>query len=212
VVLDVRETEEAAPGPTFGRRRPRWRWVIVGGASVVLVPFLFAIGVNLGKDPSLVPSPLLGRPAPSFVLPRILATGQLSSTELAGRVYVINFWASWCIPCQEETPRLEAFYQRWHSQGVELVGILHEDTVANAVAFQRHFGGTWPLVNDPGGAVGLNYGVRGVPETFVVDSRGLVMAKLIGAVGPTTLDGVLNQIAAGDGPISTRNDQYRTSP
>jgi cytochrome c biogenesis protein CcmG/thiol:disulfide interchange protein DsbE len=209
-VGEVGGPEDARPSP--GSRRRRWRWFVVGAGVIVLVPFVFAIARNLGRDPTLAGSPLLGHRAPPFSLTRIDAPDALNSDQLSGRVYVVNFWASWCIPCQQETANLDAFYQRWRGRGVELVGVLHEDTVANARTFHRDFGGSWPLVNDPGDAVGLNYGVRGVPETFVVDSRGIVMARLIGAVGPNTLDELLNRLAAGDGPISTRNSQYRTAP
>jgi cytochrome c biogenesis protein CcmG/thiol:disulfide interchange protein DsbE len=136
----------------------------------------------------------------------------VSTDRLAGRIYVLNFWASWCVPCREETPALESFYRRWHPEGVELVGVLYDDTIGAARSFRRELGGTWPLVDDPGGRVALDYGVRGVPETYVVDADGTIMAKLIGAVGPTTLDRVLDQIGTGSAPIASRNDRYRTEP
>jgi cytochrome c biogenesis protein CcmG/thiol:disulfide interchange protein DsbE len=199
---------EAHPIPARGRPRII-RWVVVVTSAAFLVPLLFVLGSRLGKDPRFVRSPLLGKPAPALDLPRIDTTGRISSGDLAGRVYVVNFWASWCVPCIEETPALESFYRRWGPRGVELVGILYNDTVDAARQFREQYGGSWPLVDDPGGRAGVDHGVFGVPETFVVDERGVVMAKLIGAVGPTTLDEVLTSLEAGGGPVTSSNDRYQ---
>jgi cytochrome c biogenesis protein CcmG/thiol:disulfide interchange protein DsbE len=185
--------------------------VLLATSVIVVVPFLFLLGSRLGKDPTLVRSPLLGRPAPDFSLPRIGQPGTLRSAELAGKIYVLNFWSSWCVPCREETPTLEDFYQRWRNRGVELVGVLYGDTVKAAQEFRRQFGGTWPLADDPGGRTAIDYGVFGVPETFVVDEQGVIMAKLVGAIAPGTLDTVLTRL--GDGaPIYEQNNRYRTAP
>lgn len=202
---------EGASGLRSRRARPL-RWVLVLTGVAVLVPFLFLLGSGLGKDPSLVRSPLLGKPAPAFALPRIDGPGRASSGNLAGRLYVVNFWASWCVPCREETPVLEAFYQRWRPQGLELVGILYNDTPDAARRFRTEFGGSWPLVDDPRGRTAIDYGVFGVPETFVVDRRGVIMAKLIGAVSPGTLDDIIGRIERGSGPLLSQNDQYRRTP
>ena len=209
------DSEEVVPAAQvgLGRRRVRvLRWVMVGVGVAVVVPFLFVLGSGLGRDPHLVRSPLLGKPAPEFTLPRFDQPGTMSSNDLAGRIYVINFWASWCVPCREETPVLESFYQRWRPRGVELIGILYADKVAAALDFRRQYGGSWPLVDDPQARTTIDYGVFGVPETFVVDASGVIMAKLVGAVGPTTLDEVLASIQAGADPLYSQNDRYRRSP
>lgn len=193
------------------RRRPILRWAIVSSSLVVLVPFLYLLGDRIGTDPTLVDSPLLGKPAPAFDLARIDAPGRVRTTDLTGRIVVVNFWASWCVPCRAETPALEAFYQRYRADGVELVGIMYDDRRGDALAFRRELGGTWPIVDDPGGRAALDFGVRGVPETFVIDGRGTIMAKLIGAVGPGALESIVEQVRTGGAPVTARNDQYRTS-
>ena len=167
-------------------------------------------GARLGQDPTLVQSPLLGKPAPSFELP-LLDGGTITSEELVGEPYIVNFWASWCVPCRDEAPILQAFHERWADDGVQLLGVVYQDTESKAAEFRDEFGLTFPQALDPGGRTAIDHGVFGIPETYVVDQRGIVMAKLIGAVGPTTLDDVLAQIRAGE-TVTDRNDQYRTSP
>lgn len=185
--------------------------MIAAAGLLVLVPFLYLLGDRIGTDPALVDSPLLGRLAPTFDLPRVDEPGQVRSSGLAGQIVVVNFWASWCVPCREETPALEAFYQRYQADDVELLGIMFDDGRSDARAFRRELGGTWPILDDPDGRVALDFGVRGVPETFVIDAEGKVMAKLIGAVGPGVLESIVAQVRAGGEPVTARNDRYRTS-
>ena len=201
-----------APDAAGGLDRPRRsRPLRVAGLAMgtVLIGLLFILGGRIGKDPTFVRSPLLGKPAPTFSLPRFDQPGRLSSSQLSGRTYVVNFWASWCVPCREETAALEAFYRQWRPRGVELVGILYNDTVEAALAFRKELGGTWPLVDDPGSRTAIDYGVFGIPETFVIDEGGIVMAKLTGAVGPGVLEDMLARLDAGSAPVFSENDQYQ---
>lgn len=202
-------SEPATTDATVIPLRRKWRWVVVGVSVSILVPLLFVMARGMAVEPREVRSPLLGKPAPSFDLPRIDAAGRFRSDSQRGIIYIINFWASWCVPCRRETAALEDFYQRWRSRGVELVGISYDDDARAALAFRAQYGGTWPLVDDPDLKTSVSYGVIGVPETFVVDSRGIVMAKLIGAVGPNTLDDVIARITGG-ATVTERNDDYRT--
>ncbi len=205
-------TAPPIPSERPARRRHPIRWAGVGIGVAVVMTIGVVGGLNLGRnpDPSLAPSPLLSEPAPQWELP-LLDGDTLSSAELAGRPYVVNFWASWCIPCRAEAPHLQAFAQRHANDGIAIVGIVWNDDADNARRFREEFELTFRQVTDRDGRTALDYGVFGVPETYVVDHRGIVMAKLIGAAGPTTLDDVLAQVLGGD-QVTTENDQYRTRP
>jgi cytochrome c biogenesis protein CcmG, thiol:disulfide interchange protein DsbE len=191
-------------------RRRRWvRWSVAGLAVVVILGGGIVAGRGLTRNPTLVDSPLIDKPAPAFRLPGL--DGQdVASGDFAGRLYVVNFWASWCVPCRAEAAHLQSFWERYGPEGVALVGVVYQDDEDAAREFRDEFGLTFPQVMDPGGRTALDFGVFGIPETFVVDEQGVVKAKLIGAVGPDTLDRVLSQVAAGE-TYTSRNDDYRTS-
>ena len=204
----IAEGPDAAGGLRRPRRSRPLRAVALA-VGVVLIGLVLVLGSRLGKDPALVRSPLLGKTAPQFSLPRFDQPGRVFSSQLSGRIYVVNFWASWCVPCWRETPALDAFYRQWQPRGVELVGILYNDTVEAALAFRRELEGAWPLADDPGGRTAIDYGVFGIPETFVIDERGIVMAKLTGAIGPGVLEDTLARLGAGSEPVFSENDQYQ---
>ena len=205
------DTAVAVRSMPVTRRRRGWaRWLLAALALVGIGGWALVAGSRLGEDPTVVRSPLIGKPAPAFALPS-LDGGLVRSDQLGGDVLVVNFWASWCVPCREEAPHLEAFSQRWSEQGVRVVGIVYNDTEGRARAFRDEFGLTYPQVMDPDGRAAIDFGVFGVPETFVIDARGVVMAKLVGAVGPRTLDDVLARIEGGE-VVTAENDRYRTQP
>lgn len=206
---DQRTSAAQAPetGPSRRRRRPV-RWIAVGSVAVVVLGLLTVFAARVGTDPTLVESPLLGKPAPSFDLPG-LDDGRVRSADLAGRPYVVNFWASWCVPCRQEAPHLRSFHERWSPRGVEVIGIVWNDSESDARRFREEFGLRFPQAVDPGSRAALDFGVFGIPETYVVDARGIVMAKLVGAVGPTTLDQVLTDAMAGETRTES-NEDYRT--
>ena len=214
------ETEEdgggegvAADARPASRRTGRRRWVTWSVAAAALgALFVWAIitGSRLGQNPALIESPLIGNPAPEFTLPALGGGGEVSTADYDGDILVVNFWASWCVPCRAEAPHLQSFYERWSSQGVGMVGIVYQDSEAAAMEFRDEFGLTFPQVMDPDGTAAIDFGVFGIPETFVIDEDGVVMAKLIGAVGPQTLDAVLAQIRAGN-PVTEANDQYQST-
>jgi cytochrome c biogenesis protein CcmG, thiol:disulfide interchange protein DsbE len=118
-------------------------------------------------------------PAPGFTLPRLGEDGELSLEELRGQAVVVNFWASWCAPCRDEAPTLEAAWQTYRSEGLVVVGVDFNDFERDAIAFARENGMTYPLVYDRDGKLVEAYGATGVPETFVVDRQGRIVGRPI---------------------------------
>ncbi len=170
---------------TAGDRRRRGhpvRWAVAGVCVVVLLPLVVVLGSRLGKDPTVGQrSAVLNKPVPEFSLPNIDG-GTISSEDLVGRPYLVNFWASWCAPCRQEHGNLEALYARYRSQGMELLGVLWNDNIQGARSYRRDLGGQWPILEDPNERLAVDFGVTGPPETFLVDDAGVIRYKVRGAV------------------------------
>jgi cytochrome c biogenesis protein CcmG/thiol:disulfide interchange protein DsbE len=120
--------------------------------------------------------------APRFVLPRLGADATLDLTTLRGRVVVLNFWASWCVPCREEAVALEATWQRYRDRGVVVLGVNVQDLVPEAERFLKETRTTYSVVRDRDNTVYRAYGLTGVPETFFIDRSGRIIRKFPGAV------------------------------
>jgi cytochrome c biogenesis protein CcmG/thiol:disulfide interchange protein DsbE len=161
------------------------RFLIPLGVFVVLVVFL-AIGLRL--NPREVPSPLIDRPAPAFTLAQLHDPGrQLSASDLKGRVWLLNVWASWCVSCREEHPLL---VELGKSGVVPIFGLNYKDRRDDALAWLARHGDPYAAsLMDPEGKVGIDYGVYGVPETYVIDKAGVIRFKQIGPITPEVLTG-----------------------
>jgi cytochrome c biogenesis protein CcmG/thiol:disulfide interchange protein DsbE len=132
-----------------------------------------------------------GRPtgtAPSFTLPKLAGDGKVSLASFRGRVVLLNFWASWCVPCKQEAQDLEAAYRRWRGQGVVVLGVDSEDYGPDGRSFARRYGLTYPLAHESGSSVKERYGVSGYPESFFIDRGGSVVHYVIGPLKPATID------------------------
>lgn len=144
---------------------------------LVLLILLFWRGLYL--NPSQVPSPLIGKPLPQFSLPGVGGTSaSLTSADFEGHVSILNVWATWCIPCRDEQPELVKLAQQ---KVVTIYGLNYKDDADSAVQWLQSRGNPYAKDGyDPKGKVALNFGVYGVPETFVVDSHGIIRHKYIG--------------------------------
>jgi cytochrome c biogenesis protein CcmG/thiol:disulfide interchange protein DsbE len=176
-------------------RSPWLRWLIV---PLVVVPVGWLLFTGLGRDPRLIPSPLIGKPMPAFV-GETLDGDPFSSADLGGKPAIVNFWASYCIPsCVDEHPLLLDLASR-HGDDLQMVGVLVSDTPDGARGFLARYGEvSWPTLLNGDGQISIDYGVTGPPETFFVDAQGIVVAR---HVGPLTAAVVARQLAAlGLGP------------
>ena len=153
-------------------------------AFLVLCGFL-AAGLRL--NPREVPSPLIGKVAPAFTLGQLADPAKtFSSRDLLGQVWVLNVWASWCVTCREEHPVLLDLAKR---KVVPLVGLNYKDPREDALRWLARYGDPYALsVMDADGRIGIDYGVYGVPETYVIDREGIIRYKRIGAVTPDVLE------------------------
>ncbi|MFQ5961671.1 MAG: TlpA family protein disulfide reductase [Candidatus Methylomirabilales bacterium] len=156
-----------------------------------VIPLLLLLAYGFWTDPAAVPSPLIEKSAPPFAL-TLFDGDSLRLAELRGKVVVVNFWASWCFPaCYEEAPVLEGAWRAYKDRDVVVVGVNVQDTEKAAREFMDRFKFTFPNGPDPGGKISIDYGVYGIPETFVLDKEGRIAYKHVGAV---TADGLTAQI------------------
>jgi cytochrome c biogenesis protein CcmG, thiol:disulfide interchange protein DsbE len=160
------------------------RFLIPFGLFIVVVGFL-AVGLTL--NPRELPSPLVGKAAPEFSLPQLHDPGKvISSNDLKGKVWLLNFWASWCGGCKDEHPVLIHLAQ---SGVVPIYGMDYKDQRNEALAWLKEWGNPYSVVAvDEPGRVGINYGVYGVPETYVIDKQGVIRYKQIGPLREDILE------------------------
>ena len=178
-----------------------------------LIPLFLFLGlvvflaVGLKRDPREIPSPLIDKPAPTFSLPTLVGDAAFSPTQMEGQVWMLNVWATWCVACREEHPVLVAFARKYQ---VPIVGLSYKEIqpqepefklpAAQKLALARERSLVWlkrhgdPFINsvmDMDGRVGIQYGVYGVPETYVIDKEGVIRFKHVGAVTPALLANTL---------------------
>ncbi len=145
--------------------------------AFVLLAVLLVVGLDNAKNVRLVPSPLIGKPVPEFELPLLKRAGTFSDADLKGQVTLLNVWASWCFACRQE----HEMVTRLSRSGIRVVGLNYKDEAQDAVAWLQQFGDPYEVVvQDLDGRVGIDWGVYGAPETFLIDSQGIIRHKVIG--------------------------------
>jgi cytochrome c biogenesis protein CcmG/thiol:disulfide interchange protein DsbE len=159
-------------------------WFLIPLAAFLALAVILAIGLK--RDPREVPSPLIGKPAPRFALPRLDDPSKTIRLEdMRGKVWVLNVWASWCVACRQEHPLLMEFAKKGLAP---IYGLDYKDEPANATAWLARYGNPYDAsLVDFDGRVGIDFGVYGVPETFVIDRDGVIRLKHIGPLTPDVL-------------------------
>lgn len=161
------------------------RFLIPLAAFVVVVAFL---GAGLQLNPRELPSPLIDKPAPAFQLPALPPAAAFDSAQMHGRVWLLNVWASWCQACLDEHPLMNQLARA----GLSIVGLNYKDDGGDAAAWLARFGNPYAHVPvDRDGRVGIEFGVYGVPETYLIDAAGIIRFKHI---GPLSADIVRREI------------------
>ena len=188
----------ASASPRKRRKKPArkaglfsWRYLLPAGFFVVLAVFLL---LGLGRNPNEIPSPLIGKEAPAFELPRLAGvaapdTSSISSASLRGKPYLLNVWASWCMPCLQEHPQMMALAQRHR---IRMVGMNYKDRPEDARRWLARNGNPFDeIMVDAQGRTAIDFGVYGVPETFLIDGEGRIRHKIVGAISIETLQNEL---------------------
>jgi cytochrome c biogenesis protein CcmG/thiol:disulfide interchange protein DsbE len=166
------------------------RPVLIIGMAIA-AGILAVLFVGLGKDPQQIDSPLVGRPAPPFALKVVGSSETIDLQQLRGKPVVINFWATWCIPCYQEHPVLVE-NARMIGSDVQFLGVVFNDSEAKITSFLRERGSAYPTLLDEQGKAAIAYGVGGVPETFFIDRSGTIVAKF---TGPLTSEALQANVA-----------------
>jgi cytochrome c biogenesis protein CcmG/thiol:disulfide interchange protein DsbE len=191
-------TADSQPPPQGPQRSPL-RVILVALPLVLFIGLVVAFLLRLGNDdPSRLPSALIGRPAPATALPPLdglnvagAAVPGLAADALVGRVTIVNVWASWCVPCHDEAPLLEALHS---DKRFQMVGINYKDVTENARRFLGRYGNPFDAVGvDANGRAAIEWGVYGVPETFVIGRDGKIAFRLVGPITPDNIDSVLKR-------------------
>jgi cytochrome c biogenesis protein CcmG, thiol:disulfide interchange protein DsbE len=182
------ESEKLNGKPRSSRKRSITIFIVVSlinaGLLILLWTQLLTPAHQSGMATSDAPTSnaLVGHAAPNFTL-SVLSGSTVSSLGLAaykGQPVMINFWASWCVPCQDEAPFVQSQWQQAHAHGVVFLGIDYQDTKTNGLGFVQKYGITYPNVVDASGTTAINYGVTGTPETFFINREGVIVAWVAG--------------------------------
>jgi cytochrome c biogenesis protein CcmG/thiol:disulfide interchange protein DsbE len=156
---------------------------------IIFALLVVMLGVGLTLNPRLVPSPLIGKPVPEFELPLLNQQGTFSHEDLKGQITLLNVWASWCFACRQEHEMITQLSR----SGLRIIGFNYKDETQDAVNWLNQFGNPYEVVvADADGRVGIDWGVYGAPETFLIDQQGIIRHKVIGPVSdPEKLDALM---------------------
>ena len=168
-------------------------WKVMSVGLILCIPLIFVLAKGFNYDPRALPEELTGEIAPDFTL-NSLEGYPVALSDLKGSVVVVNFWATWCGPCLQEHGELMKAAEEYKPKGVAFVGVLYGDTQAKAEAYLKKHGSAYPTLLDDAQRTNIDYGVAGVPETFVIDREGRIVKKYAGPVTQIELDLLLSDL------------------
>ncbi len=196
-------------GPQARPRAGRRPWGPLAALLPLVFGVLFLLAYGFRTDPRAIPSPLVGKMAPEFTLSTFDGS-PMKLSDSRGKAVVLNFWASWCIPCREEAPLLEAAWQALKDREVVFLGVNIQDSEEAARDFVHGFGITFPNGRDAKGKIAIDYGVYGIPETLFIDRQGRITAKVIGPLGAETLVARAREALQGIASAEERRPGYQS--
>jgi cytochrome c biogenesis protein CcmG/thiol:disulfide interchange protein DsbE len=179
--------------------RRHLRWLL----PLAALPVLALLAYGLTRSTFVLPSALVGQPAPDFRL-ETLDGDTIQLADHRGKAVLLNFWASWCIPCRAEHDVLIRTSRTYPPTDLAVIGVVYQDSRANAMTFMRGLGGDWPSVLDPSTRIAIDYGVYGVPESFFVGPDGQVAFKHVGALTWDLVESKVDSLLASRDPALSR--------
>jgi len=171
-------------------------WIRLGFIIFIVGGTVGLLAYGFTRDSRYIQSPLIAKQALSFTL-TLFNGGTLTLKDLHGKAVLLNFWASWCVPCRAEARTLESAWQKYKDQGVVFLGVNIEDKEADARAFMKEFGITYLNGRDASGKIAVDYGVWGIPETFFIDPQRRITYKHAGEIRAPTIIAKLNEAVRG---------------
>lgn len=184
-------------------------WIKVGLVIVVVGVMIGLLAYGFTRDARYIQSPLIARQAASFTL-RLFDGKEISLEGFRGKVVLVNFWASWCVPCRAEASALESAWQKYKDRGVVFIGVNIQDKEEDARAFMKEFGITYLNGRDESGKIAIDYGVWGIPETFFIDPRGRITYKHAGELRALTVTAKLDEALRGIVSVTEGKGDYRS--
>lgn len=172
---------------------PRWlRYSIVAGIVALTVVLM----LSFRFDPRDIRTGTVGKPAAQFTAEKLDGSGTLSLADHAGKVVVLNFFASWCPPCKAENPALIRVWERYRTSDVVFIGIVFNEPTDKALAYVKANGVTWPTVQDDDGRIAFSYGVHGPPETYFIGTDGIIAGRHTGEITEQALVNGIDKLRA----------------